>query len=153
MSGRLQQALLYDFQTIHDLWLLRIPNWLVTNKYHNKQSMGYLLSVFSILVLTHSFTFLFPRLSSLSVFRESRYSLLLPCPPPPWRSSWSSLLLLFHHVAAHGPGHWPVANIASSILVIAASKLSSILLILAVVTSISDNQARMLERDEGLNQY
>ena len=46
-----------------------------------------------------------------------------------------------------------IANIASSILVIAASKLSSILRILSVVTSISDNQARMLGRDEGFNQY
>ena len=101
MSGRLQ-ALLYDFQTKHDLWLLRIPNWLVTNTYHNKQSMGFLLSEFSILVHTYSFTFLFPRLSSLPALW--RVSLLLPCPPPPWHSSWSSLLLLRPHVVAHGPG-------------------------------------------------
>ena len=99
MSGWLQ-ALLYDFQTKHDLWLLSIPNWLVTNKNHNKQSMGFLLSEFSILVHTVSLV-CFQDFPHCQLFRESRPSLLLPCPPPPWHSSWSSFLLLLPYVVAH----------------------------------------------------
>ena len=99
MSGRLQ-ALLYDFQTKRDLWLLSIPNWLVTNKYHNKQSMRYLLSEFSILVHMVSL-FCFQDFPHCQLSKESWLSLLLPCPPPPWHSSWSSLLLLLPHVVAH----------------------------------------------------
>ena len=144
MSGWLQ-ALLYDFETKHDLWLLRIPNWLVTNKYHNKQSMRYLLSEFSILVHTVSL-FCFQDFPHCQLSGESHSCCpvhhLLGAVAGALSSSSSTILLLM-----------ALANIASSILVIAASKLSSILRILSVVTSISDNQARMLGRDEGFNQY
>ena len=142
MGGWLQ-ALLYDFQTKHDLWLLSIPIWLVTNKYHNKQSMGFLLSEFSKLVHTVSLV-CFQDFPHCQLSGESHSCCpvhhLLGTVAGALSSSFSPMLLL-------------IANIASSILVIAASKLSSILRILSVVTSISDNQARMLGRDEGFNRY